>query len=397
MRVLFLSDNFPPEFNAPATRTHEHCREWVEEGADVTVITCAPNFPSGRTFPGYENRRVQREVIDGIRVVRVWTYMAPNAGFVRRIIDYTSFAVSSFLAGLWEDFDVIVATSPQFFTTFAGFGLSKVRRKPWVFEVRDLWPESIVATGVMKPGFVVTLLERIEMGLYRDACRVVVVTEAFRKNLVARGIDGAKIDIVTNGILPEHHTPRTERSRQDRNEFVVGYVGTHGLAHGLEVVLEAAQLLSEEAVRFLLVGDGAQKDWLRSEATRRNLRNVDFCDPVAKGEVPALLARLDVALVPLRKRDAFRTVIPSKIFESAAAGAPVLLGVEGEAQALVEKYGAGLCFEPENASSLVQVVRRLASEGDLYEAVREGCRRLAEDYDRRRLARQMLQVVGECV
>lgn len=395
MRILFLTDNFPPEVNAPATRTFEHCREWVSAGAEVTVITCAPNFPRGEVFPGYENRWIQREVVEGINVVRVWSYMAPNAGFARRVVDYVSFAATAFLAGMREDFDIIVATSPQFFTTWAGALLARIKQRPWVFELRDLWPESIVATGSMKRGFLFNVLERIELGLYRDSAHVVAVTNAFKDDLERRGIREGKISVVTNGVRPavyRHHLDGgwTAGGHED---FTVGYLGTHGLAHGLEVVLDAAELLSNEPVRFVLVGDGAQKGWLQDQAARRGLGNVEFHPPIPRGEVPGLLTRIDAAVVPLRRTETFRTVIPSKIFEAAAAGRPVLLGVEGEAQGVIDAFGAGLCFEPENAGALADAVRRLASDVRLYEALQSGCSRLAAAYDRDRLAEEMLAIL----
>ena len=395
MKILFLTDNFPPEVNAPAARTFEHCRAWVSAGAEVTVITCAPNFPRGEVFPGYENRLRQRESVDGISVLRVWTYMAPNAGFARRIVDYLSFAVSSFFAALREEFDVIVATSPQFFTTWAGAALSHVKSRPWVFELRDLWPESIVATGSMRRGFSFRALERIELSLYRDADLIVAVTDAFKADLVRRGVDPGKVQVVTNGV---HSAPylAAEEAIADRvaaPPFVVGYVGTHGLAHGLEVVLAAAESLRDEPVRFLLVGDGARKEFLVDEAGRRGLSNVEFRSPVSREEVPQLLAEIDAALVPLRKAEAFRTVIPSKIFEAAATRRPMLLGVEGEAKSLIERYDAGLCFTPEDAVDLAETVRRLASDVTLYSALQSGCARLAAAYDREHLALEMLSAL----
>lgn len=394
MKVLFLTDNFPPEVNAPATRTFEHCREWVRLGADVTVITCAPNFPGGRVFDGYRNRLWQSEVIEGVRVIRVWSYVAANAGFLKRIVDFVSFAASAFVAGLFVEFDVVVATSPQFFTTFAGAGLSHARGKPWVFELRDLWPESIVATGSMKRGAVVDVLERIEVALYRDARMVVAVTDAFKADLVERGVPASKVEVVTNGVYAEEFRAEgaatgSPGSRAAGRDFVVGYVGTHGLAHGLEVVLDAAEALRGEPVRFELTGTGAKKQELLAEASRRGLTNVAFNEPVPRSELARVIARMDVALVPLKRARAFTTVIPSKIFEAAAAGRPILLGVEGQARSLLDQYGAGLAFEPESAAGLVDVIRTMRSDPAVYAECQAGCARMAADFDRGRLAHSM--------
>jgi hypothetical protein len=399
VKILFLTDNFPPEYNAPATRTFEHCREWVRAGAEVTVITCAPNFPAGIVFGGYRNRLYQRETMEGIEVVRVWTYVAPNSGFVRRIVDYLSFAMMAFFAGLFRRFDVVVATSPQFFTTFAGSALARIRRRPWVFELRDVWPESIVATGSMQPGRAIAALERIELALYRHAALVVAVTDAFKRKLITRGIGAEHVAVIPNGVSQEAYAnpPGRERATDGpegpRRPFVVGYIGTHGLAHGLEVILDAAEQLRDEPFRFLMVGDGARKRALEESATARGLENVDFRDPVPKEDVPSLLASTDVAVIPLKRSETFTTVIPSKIFEAAAARRPIVLGVDGQARELMESYGAGLSFPPEDSAALAGTLRTLAGDARLYHELQGGCERLARDYDRRELALQMLHLI----
>ena len=200
MKILFITDNFTPEVNAPATRTYEHVKEWIkEDDVQVTVITCAPNFPHGNVYEGYKNKLYQKEYIDGIEVIRVWSYITSNSGFVKRVLDYVSFGVMAFFVGLFTKHDLIVATSPQFFTTWAAWGLSKIKRKPWVFELRDLWPESIKTVGAMKQGKAIDFLEKVELGLYKSCNKVVAVTDAFKTNLISRGIDALKIEVVTNG------------------------------------------------------------------------------------------------------------------------------------------------------------------------------------------------------
>ena len=398
MRILFLSDNYPPEVNAPALRTHAHCREWVAAGAEVTVISCVPNFPQGVPHKGYENRWVQEETVDGVRVVRVWSYMAANAGFAARIVDYVSFAVASVIAGLAQDFDVIVATSPQFFTAWAGSVLATIKRRPWVFEVRDLWPASIVATGAMRNGFAIRLLERLELDLYRSADLIVPVTSAFERNLIARGIPGDGICVVPNGVNTEEWNSKGGVADRSNSEpFKVGYLGTMGLAHGLEVLLEAASLLAEEDVQFEITGDGAARDWLISFAEVRELTNVTFHDPSGREQVPARLQAFHAAVIPLRATKTFTEVIPSKIFETAAAGVPILLGVRGEAQRLVERYRAGIAFEPENPQELAAAIRRLKLDPSLSRRLAEGGAELARDFDRRVLARTMLERIKALV
>ena len=189
MKILFLTDNFPPEVNAPATRTFEHCRQWVLDGIDVTVITCFPNFPQGKVYRGYKNKFCQSEIIDGIHIIRVWTYITANKGFVKRTLDYISFSVSAFITGLFQKTDLIIATSPQFFTALAGRTLSFWKGKPWIMEVRDLWPESIKTVGAMNDNILIRYFEWQEKRCYHSAQKIIVVTDSFKRKLVERGID----------------------------------------------------------------------------------------------------------------------------------------------------------------------------------------------------------------
>ncbi len=359
MRILFLTDNFPPEVNAPATRTYEHARAWVDDGAEVTVITCAPNFPQGRSYPGYRNALRQVEMMDGIRVVRVWSFMARNAGFARRLLDYTSYAASALVAGLFEAADVIVATSPQFFTTWAGCSLAALRGKPWVFELRDLWPESAVALGMSGPAPLTRAMARIELALYRNAARVVALTPAFKTRLIERGVPAPKIAVIPNGVDRAAFAPRANLALKSelgaQGRFLIAYVGTHGLAHGLAPLIEAMADLPQG--HLLLVGDGAAKSALAETAWRGALPNVTLWPQIPRARVPEIIAGVDAMLVSLRRADVFRTVIPSKIFEAAAMEKPILLGAEGQSRAIVEKYAAGAAFTPEDGPAFAAAAR----------------------------------------
>ncbi len=394
MKILFLSDNFPPESNAPATRTYDHCRIWASLGAQVTVITCVPNFPRGEVYAGYRNLPYQREVMDGIEVIRVWTYMAANVGFARRVLDYLSFAASSVVAGAFVEADVIVATSPQFFTTLGGVALAGIKRKPWVFEVRDLWPDSIRAVSAVRSGRVLDALERLELWLYERADLVVAVTPAFERNLISRGVPAEKIEVVTNGANLSMFGPRApdERLRAElglHGKFVVGYVGTHGMAHNLDGLFEACERCDDPGVVFLSIGDGANKAAVEATASRNRRGNLILRAPVPKDEIARYWSVIDAALVPLRRDVTFTTVIPSKIFEAAAMGKPILLGVEGQARELVERYDAGLCFTPEDGDALLAQVARLRADAELYRRLGENGLRLAAAHDRETLARRM--------
>lgn len=398
MKILFLTDNFPPEVNAPATRTYEHCKSWVKRGAEVTVITCAPNFPQGKVYPGYKNKLFQKEIIDDIRVVRVWTYMTANERYFRRIIDYISYAVSAFWAGLFIKTDIIIATSPQFFTAAAGRWLSLFKRRSWIMEVRDLWPESLKNVGVGKDGALIIFFEWWEKRLYKTARHIIVVTDSFKQNISSKGIDPDKISVIKNGANLDLYKPRAKSveivdALGLTNKIVVGYIGTHGLAHKLDFILNCASKLRETKYHFLFIGDGAEKANLVGLKNSLTLENVTFLDSIEKHLVPDYLSVTDVSLIPLRKSDLFKTVIPSKIFETAAMEKPILLGVDGESRKIIEEYNAGIYYEPENEADFITKLDKIAMNKDFYNSCVGGCHKLAKAFDRQIHADKMLKII----
>jgi glycosyltransferase involved in cell wall biosynthesis len=404
MKILFLTDNFPPEVNAPATRTYEHCREWVESGAEVTVITCFPNFPQGKVYDGYKNKRKSTEWIDGIKVIRVWTYITKNEGFILRTLDYISFSITSFFAAISEGFDIIIATSPQFFTALAGRTLSFWKRKPWIMEVRDLWPESIKTVGAMKDNMFIRYFEKEEKWCYRSATRIVTVTDKFKTIIKEKGITEDKIEVVKNGANLSLYQPRPKEQSLVRklhleNKVVLGYIGTHGMAHNLGFILDCAKRMldSHPSLHFLFIGDGAEKSKLLQKVKAENIRNVTMLDSIPKNEVSDHLSILDTAIINLKKSDLFTTVIPSKIFETSAMEIPILLGVDGEARSIVEQYDAGVFYEPENEDDFIQKVDQLFSNPDQTEKYKAGCQQLAHDFDRKKLAAKMLGIINDIV
>jgi glycosyltransferase involved in cell wall biosynthesis len=400
MKILFLTDNFPPEVNAPANRTFEHCRQWVMMGADVTVITCFPNFPGGKIYEGYRHKLFQREIIDGIKVIRLWTYISANKGIVRRSLDYLSFGVASFFVGLFASCDLIVATSPQFFTAVSAGLVSFVRRKKFVFEVRDLWPESIIGVDVMKENFIIKILSWIEKLLYKRAWKIVVVSEGFTESIMKFGINRNKVRCISNGIDRSIFSPhkKNEALLKQFNlagKFIVGYMGTHGMAHKLDFILDSIKEIRDVAIHFLFIGEGAKKEELVKQAEELQLNNITFINNVPREEVPSYLSLLDIGLINLRRTAEFEKVIPSKLFELAAMEIPILLGVKGEAQKLLLKYNAGICFEPENKTDFISKLTELKNNLHLREEVRTGADALARDFDRNVLAQKMYQLLNE--
>jgi hypothetical protein len=346
-----------------------------------------------------------REQLDGIKVVRVWTLISANEGFVRRTLDYASLFLAAVPASLFvRNVDIVVATSPQLFAPLSAFMAGLFKRRPYVFELRDLWPESIRAVGAMKNSRMLDWLERLELFLYRRAAHIVSVTQSFRENLASRGIPAEKISVTMNGVdLSRFRArPRDDALSAElglNGKLVVGYVGTHGMAHALNTVLSAAEILQNDAgardVRFLFLGDGAEKAALKAEAAKMKLRNVVFVDSVPRSEVVRYWSLIDIAVIHLKKTPLFETVIPSKLFECMAMGIPVLHGVAGESARIVERDGVGLTFEPENAEALADNIRALAADSAKRAELSRQATEAARRYDRAVLAAEMLATLEQ--
>lgn len=405
MHILFLTDNFPPERNAPASRVYEHACYWVRWGHQVTVITCVPNFPEGKVYAGYRNRWYQVEEVDGIRVVRVKTFITKNEGVVRRTLDYLSFMAAGFLAGLVQTRpDIVVATSPQFFTSVAGWAVAALRRLPFVFELRDLWPASIAAVGALQAGTALQWLERLELFLYQRATKVVALTAAFKHDLVSRGIPAAHVEIVLNGFDFARYAPQPRDMDLTQQlglegRFTVGYFGTHGMAHALDRVLDAAALLrNTPAIRFLFVGAGAARDALIAQAAQERLDNVIFVPAQPKARMPAFWSVCDLALVPLKDTPLFTTVIPSKIFEAMGMGRTIVLAApEGEASQIIRGTGAGVVVPPECPTATAQAIRELYHNKAVVERSALRALRAAPQFSREQYARDLMHIFEQVI
>ncbi|MCP3917057.1 MAG: glycosyltransferase family 4 protein [bacterium] len=414
MRILVLSHYYPPEGNAPASRVHAMCRRWVGAGHAVTVATCVPNVPGGVPYSGYRNRWRQEEQLDGVHVVRVWTFLAANRGTRRRTLNYLSY----FASATWRSLrvarpDVVVATTPQFFCGWAGVWGARLRRRPLVLDVRDLWPESIAAVGALstaaagKRSFSMRVLEWLEKRMYRAARHIVTVGPGYAGELGARDVPRAKLSVIPNGVELDLFTPRPadpelrERAGARPGDFLVGYVGTVGLAHGLEVVLDAARRARAAGLarlRFVVVGDGARLDALREATRADDPGNVRWIGRQPKEAMPAWLASLDAALVHLTAKPLFETVLPSKIFEAAAMARPILLGARGQAAGLVRESGCGVCFEPEDAEGLLAAIGELTASTDAGGGLGEAGRAFVlRNCDLDRLAREYEGLLADVV
>jgi len=404
VKILFVSQYFPPEVCAPANRTYELSREWTRLGHDVTVLTAFPHHPRGVKQPGDRWALTRREHVDDIEVIRTYVYATANKGIVRRMMSYASFMMSAITIGRWRVRrpDVVVATSPQLLCACAGYAIARSLKAPFVFEVRDLWPESILAVEAMKQNFVVRRLQDVARFLYRKSDHIVTVGEGYRRQINSRyGIPLERMDVVTNGIDPEFFVPG-ERDNDLRreygwgNRFVTLYMGTHGMAHALHRVLEAAlELSSRDEILFVFVGEGAEKDNLKQLASQLNLSNVQFIDQQPKSRVPGFYAACDLGLVTLRDTPLFQDVLPSKIFEYMAMQRPLLISVGGEARKTVERAGAGEFVPPEDVPALVEAITRLSRQPErLEEMGRNGRNYVIDHFDRRIISRRYLDILS---
>jgi glycosyltransferase involved in cell wall biosynthesis len=394
MKILIVSDNFPPERNAPANRIGAHSREWSQQGADITVITSAPNFPSGKVFAGYHNWPFRREKIGKVKVHRVWTFIWPNRGIVFRLLDFLSFAFTACLAGLLVSCDAVLTTSPQFFVNFSGFFLSRIKRRPWILEIRDLWPESVGSVGIIKTPALLKPFEWFELFFYRRATLIVVVTEGIRANLIRRGIEKKKIVVAPNGA--DHEIFDGVKKSKKAEKISILFAGTFGSAHKLDFLLATVKHLErtepELANRFqwTLIGEGAERDHLLTLASDLNLLTLKILPAIDRSLLAALFQETQWSFIHLKNSETFRSALPSKIFESAAMGTPMLLGVAGEAQELVEKFKAGIYFEAENRDSLIATLKKIQKlPATSYREMAAGCDALAKEFSREKIAKRL--------
>jgi glycosyltransferase involved in cell wall biosynthesis len=402
MKILFLCQYFPPEPGAPAARTHEHAKEWVRNGHEVTVVCGIPNHPDGEVPLNYRHNFVYEEVLDDIRVLRCWFLVAANAGRVRRSIAFISFMLVSLYWSVVKGgrADVVMATSPQLLCGLAGYGVALVKRALFVFEVRDLWPRQIIDLGVLRNPWLIALLRGVERFLYRKASVIITVAEAARRELVQSGVPPEKIHTITNAIALDVFKPQPRLGAMryrygwgERN--LVMYIGTHGLSQGLETVLAAARELEDrEDLHFVFVGSGAERESLIKTAEKDGLKNVEFIPNQPRPDMPEFYAAADICLVPLKQREVFLTNIPSKMFEIMACARPIILGVEGQGREILEAAGAGVAVPPEDPHALAEAIRALADDPEARRRYGENGRRYVEKASNRaEKARELIDIV----
>lgn len=394
MRILVVSHYFPPEIGAPQARLGDLTRLW-SDGDDVTVLTGMPNHPTGIVHSGYRHKVWMRERVDGVDVVRTWLYATPNENVLKKTLGHLSFMVTSVVLG-WRATgrpDVVVVSSPTFFSIASAWLLARAKRARLVVEVRDLWPAIFVELGVVTNRTIIRLLERLELLAYRAADVVVTVSEGFRDHITARGIDPGKVHVIPNGVDVERFAPRDVGVEDMRRRLGVPaghtlalYIGAHGISHGLTSVADAAAKLAHDGVHVAFVGEGAARGELVARVNELGASNITLHAGVPRWEVPTVLAAADICLVPLRDVPLFERFIPSKIFEYLAAGKPVVGALRGEAAGILKRAGA-VVVAPQDPDALATAIRALAGDPERRAAMGAASREfVTRNYDRRELA-----------
>jgi len=413
VKILYVSQYFPPEMGAPSARASELAQHWARAGHDVSVLTGFPNHPTGVVLDewrGRWRRLVYRENIGGVDVFRTWLWPLPNRKAHERMRNYASLCVSAALRGMAIPRpDVIIASSPQLLVGLSGWWIAFVRQVPLVFEVRDLWPESLTAVGVGdEDSLLHHALAAVAKFLYQRSDRIVVVTPAFKEHLMRRWrVPAEKIAVVENGVETDLFMPApaaaNNASRRElavEGKFLVCYIGTMGMAHGLGTLLDAAAQLQRRNsnAQFLLVGEGADKERIKAIAQSRALTNISFLDQQPREKIPAFISASDACLVLLKKTDVFKTVIPTKMLEFMSCARPVILGVDGQARQILEDAGAGLVIEPENSEALVTAINQLSSNREVGEVLgQKGREYILQHLSRGRTAEKYIDVLSSLV
>jgi colanic acid biosynthesis glycosyl transferase WcaI len=401
MRILFFSDNFYPEVNAAASRVYERAKYWVKWGHQVTIVTSVPNFPEGKIQAPYENRWYQTENIEGIEVIRVKTFIARNKGTFKRIADYLSYFFSTLIQmHRFPKSDVIVATTPQFFCAVSAMIISKIKKTSFVIEVSDLWPDSIIAVGAMKKSFLLSLIEKLELYLYQSAKQVIVLTQAFSENLIARKVPHEKISVIINGaeISQFYPLPRNTELMQQyhlENKCIIGYIGTFGMAQDLIEALKIAHAMRHNPdVIFVFIGTGAEEEKLKNYAEENSLSNVIFIEKQAKNKINDFWSICDFSLVHLKNNIAFKNVIPSKIFEAMATHTPIILiAPEGEASALIENNEIGLSIQAGDPQKAAEIIESIYQEHDIITQWKNNSAQKLGNYTREKQAEKFIDVL----
>ncbi|MGE5424241.1 MAG: glycosyltransferase family 4 protein [Syntrophothermus sp.] len=367
MKILILTQYFPPETGAAQSRLKNLALHLSEKGAEVTILTAMPNYPSMKIMESYRGKFHCCEEAEGLKIHRVWLYAGTSKAIVPRLLNYFSFVITSFLTGLFRlgHFDYLICESPPLFLGISGFLLSRIKKAKLIFNVSDLWPESAEKLGLVTNRFLLNLSTRLEEFLYRKSFMVTGQTKGIVNNIVKRFPQKQVMWLKNGAVFDKKEIPSSSGWRSgngfSEDDFLLIYAGILGHAQGLEVILRSAEILKQQKkIKFIIIGDGPVKDSLKALRRELELENVFFFDPVPKNELNSIVSGVNAAIIPLKRIDLFMGAIPSKIFDNLFLKKPVLLGVEGEAKELfIDNAGAGLGFIPGDADDLSAKILQL--------------------------------------
>jgi len=402
MKILFLTQYCPPEVGAPQNRIFEMAKHLKKFGHEVTILTAMPNYPKGEIFDGYKGKKLVKEELDGINVVRTSIYTSKEKTFVKRLRNYLSFTFSSVFTGAKNvgEQDVVIVESPPLFLGWSGYVIAKKKKAKFIFNVSDLWPESAVKLDMLHNKMLIKMSTRLEEFCYRKAAAVTGQTQGIVDNIVSRGFDKNKVHLITNGIDTDLFKPenRSVEFRQEWNiddKFAICYAGIHGIAQGLEVIINAAEMLKEHKdIQFVFVGEGPEKPKLMEMVKKKGLNNVKFVGLQPKKNMPKIVASMDAAIIPLKKLDLFKGALPSKMFETLSSETAIILSAEGEAEKLIKSAKAGITVEPENAKEVADAVLKLYENRELAKEMGQNGRKyVMEHYSRKNITKKLENIL----
>ena len=402
MRILFLTQYCPPEVGAPQNRIFEFAKKLKEFGHEVTILTALPNYPRGEIFEEYKGKKVVVEEIEGIKVIRTSIYATKSKSFTKRLRNYLSFTFSSVFQGAKHisKQDAIITESPPLFLGWSGYVLAKLKGAKFVFNISDLWPESAVKLGVLHNKLFIKMSVWLEEFCYRKAAAVTCQTEGIVDDIVGRGFDKNKVHLITNGVdtnlfKKENRDESFRREIGVENKFALCYAGIHGLAQGLQVIINAAEIVKhEENIQFVFVGEGPEKQDLINMVKEKGLKNVTFLPLQPKKNMPKIVASMDAAIIPLKKLELFKGALPSKMFETLASEIPIILPVQGEAAKLIKSANAGIVVEPENSKEIAEAVLKLYNDIELRDDLgKNGRSYVMENYARETITRKLEKIL----
>lgn len=365
--VLIISHYYPPEVGAPQARLSEMASIWMRSGINTSVITCFPNHPNGIIPEKYRGLTSLIEIVNGTKVFRCRTYATPNKGIIKKLLGHLVFMINVVkqYRAVAKTSDIILVSSPTFFSVFSAYTLSKLYKKPFIFEVRDLWPAVFKDLDIIRNKLLLYILEKVEIFLYKKSTKIVTVTNSFSENIIRRGLPSKKVVTITNGVDTQLFKPKAKdekliKSLSLEGKFIVLYLGAHGISHGLESIIEVVKKLKDQKeIHFLFVGDGAKKEDLIKLVLNENLENISFIASQPKNIIPNYYSISDAVLVPLKNIPLFDQFIPSKIFEIMAMKKPIIGSVRGESAEILKKSGGALICEPENIKKISQNILAL--------------------------------------